>query len=345
MQKSFVQMVRQTFRQPRVEGVDAELGFDVLRFLNEVDDKFYKTLYNPEPQSPEHLLATMSEVNSSVPTSTPTAADAVSAVRKQPLLHRRLTESADRYWAIPVNVDRTNSAPSLAPPAGLVPTVPPAPPAVEGAPVNPLTPGVVLATHPLMEWPFSKCGMLVLESHHNYVSALILNYPRVYPITERNFVFPSQLRQQNCHIGGPMLSMDMPLVPNYHIIHPYPKIANAKVLLPDADRPICVSTGEDIQAISDYIAQGKAAPEDFGIFIGSVAVRKNELLKQIDEGFWMPIMASAEFVHSAGRLGRLFWDGLMEACGGEFAHMPLVSTIVERDSENSSSPVPTGPPQ
>ena len=52
-----------------------------------------------------------------------------------------------------------------------------------------------------------------------------------YSSSLRNFVFPSQLRQQNCHIGGPMLSMDMPLVPNYHIIHPYPKIANAKVSL------------------------------------------------------------------------------------------------------------------
>jgi len=42
-------MVRQTFRQPRVQGVDAKFGFDMLRLLNEVDEHFYKTLSNPEP--------------------------------------------------------------------------------------------------------------------------------------------------------------------------------------------------------------------------------------------------------------------------------------------------------
>eukprot|EP00668_Euglena_longa_P004569 GGOE01005336.1.p1 GENE.GGOE01005336.1~~GGOE01005336.1.p1 ORF type:complete len:400 (-),score=121.70 GGOE01005336.1:727-1884(-) len=327
MQQSFVQLVRDVFRQPKTEGVNDELGFGVLRYLNQVEGKYYKVLY---PSAEDGVVAAPS--SAPAPSAPKDALNALTATQQHPLL-QRLARMPDRYWAMPVPVREPPvaavEAPTVATEA-LVPADPSAPQPAPAGEFHPITPGVVLATHPLSEWPFSKCAMLVLEAGPEHVSAVILNYPRVYPVGERNYVFPPLLRRQTCHVGGPVLSYEMPPVPNYFILHPHRAIPNCKVLLSHDERPVCLSTGDDIAAIGEFIAKRKANAEDFLIFAGSVVIPKFELQQQVQEGFWMPILASSEFVHSAGRLGRVFWDGLMQTCGGEFAHMPLVSALVER---------------
>lgn len=348
--QSFVQLVRQAFRQPKKEGIDTDLGFDVLRYLNEADTKYYRSVYPTTPKGKRPFPQPK------------TTAD----IKGQAMLQRMLDKG--KLWALPVDV--TAPAPlsdSLAPqtPGAIIPAqtssqiIQKFVGAIEylrgkgiihrdlesaTAPdLQPLTPGIILATHPLSEWPFPKCAMLILNSASSqaptdtYVDALILNYPRTYPLGDRNWVVPAGLRHQHCHIGGPTICSEMPPVPNYHILHPYAAIANAKILIPDEERPVCVSTGDDFTAIADYIAQGKAVPEDFHIFVGSVVMKKNELQKQTQDGFWMPVMASANLVHHARSFGPLFWDGIMESCGGEFAHMPLISSLVEH-------PTPTPAP-
>lgn len=47
------------------------------------------------------------------------------------------------------------------------------------------------------------------------------------------------------------------------------------------DRPVCLSTGEDIAAIGEFIAKKKANPEDFLIFVGSVVLPKLDLQRQV----------------------------------------------------------------
>lgn len=331
MQKSFVQLVKQVFRQPRKEGIDEELGFNVLRYLNQVDAKFFRALY---PSAAEGIVARATAITTSA---LPALTTLISAsVPRNPML-KRLSRAGDRYWALPIPVPDSPPVAGLKEIAALVPMAPgPSSPSEVPRDCHPLTPGVVLATHPLSEWPFGKCSMLVIEAGPDFVSALILNYPRMYPVGERNYVFPPGLRQQSCHVGGPVLSYEMPPIPNYFILHPHSSVPKAKVLIPDANRPICVSTGEDIAAITEFLRQRKASAEDFVIFAGSVIVPTAELQRQVQEGFWMPILASAEFVHASGRLGRLFWDGLMESCGGEFAHMPLISSLVESQGEDAA---------
>mmetsp|Transcript_15455 Transcript_15455/g.27391 ORF Transcript_15455/g.27391 Transcript_15455/m.27391 type:complete len:375 (-) Transcript_15455:564-1688(-) len=315
-QQSFVQMARRAFHDAPKEGVNVELGFNVLRYLNEAHSKFFRSIY-PSEQNEEGLQP-----------------KTMARVQHRNMLRRML--KGPRTWAMPVQVKPHESLSPLSTNAITPTTVPTAPMDIATSEMNPLTPGVILATHPLSEWPFSKCTMLVLKSDHKTVYGLILNYPRTYPVGHRNWVVPQQLRQQSCHIGGPLLSGEMPPVPNYHIIHHFPSIAGATVLLPDPERPVCISTGEGMAAIADYVSQGKASSEDFQIYVGSVAVRRFELEKQVQDGFWMPVLASANFVHQSSRLGPLFWDGLMESCGGEFADMPLITEMIERQPRETA---------
>jgi hypothetical protein len=338
MNTSLANIVKTVFRQSSREGLNEELGFNVLRYLNEVDTKYYKVLY-PE-QTP--LQDPGTETGAITAPIVAPSSTILAPIKNHPML-QQLSQMADRFWALPIPVvTATALAPVENRTTALVPTAAtldplsssPLPPSavLTAANMHPLSPGVLLATHPLSDWPFAKCVMLVVETRPEYVNALILNYPRVYPVGDRNFVFPTTLRRQPCRVGGPVLSYDTPPVPNYHILHHYPAIPNSKVLIPDDARPVCVSTGEDIEAIGKFMKKGNIHPDQFCIFTGSFVIAKFELQKQVQDGLWMPIAASPEFVQQASQMGRYLWDGLMAACGGEFAHLPRVSNLVEAET-------------
>jgi hypothetical protein len=204
-----------------------------------------------------------------------------------------------------------------------------APPAMVAA--NFLKEGMMLVAHPLVEQPFPKCVLLIINTNdeEDHISMVILNTPQKYSLGKTNYLFPEHMRQLPCSVGGATVSLlGLPPVPNYLIIHPFPSITNSRVLISadgDGDVPVCLSTGADIPEVLKFIERDHTSIRDFRFFIGTVEMNRSEVAEQVAMGFWMPVQSSPAFVHNASRLGREgLWHDLLNRCGGEFSHMSLV---------------------
>eukprot|EP00667_Euglena_gracilis_P011801 EG_transcript_12076 len=338
-EQSFEALVRHAFRNPTPDGVTRELGFGVLKYLNEVDQRYFEALYGAPSPEAASSSATPAVAEPPATTAAPPSSTAPNRPRSpNEEVLERLLHSADRYWAMPISTKDLGRQPSGRPAGTALPLPLSAPsPWQRGAvDFHPLTPGVVLANHPMSEFPYAKCCLMILETSSHHSLGLLLNYPHDAAVGQRNFVFPPALRTHSCRIGGPLMMAGMPPVPNYYILHPYRELRNAKVLLADdVGHTVCVSTAEDAAEIADFIRRRRVDPEAFAIFAGAVLVPTADLQQQVQEGLWMPLLASASFVHDSHRLGPVLWDGLLQRCGGDFAHMPRVRSFVD-----SVTPIP-----
>eukprot|EP00906_Rhabdomonas_costata_P002838 RCo004411 len=368
-QPSLRSLVKRNFRQPGItaEGkpLDLPAGFAALRYLNALSERFTTLLVEtrakqlPAAQAPLALAppeeaAKGEEAESPARSSSSTAATpqhkkrrfSLSWLRRGSPKSRTGEAAAPSLTAAPLRILPKVFLPTTASAALPEPTATPTSGSAEvqatpdfsliasqganGFPLAELQKGQVLLLHPLLANPYPKCVVLVLHVGKEHVSVVFLNHPAVAEVGKWNFLFPEAMRAMPCHIGGPMVSLqELPPVPNYVILHPYPEIPNSTVLV-QGERPVVMSTGDDLPAIRHFLETTGVSPSSFRVLIGTAEVRRAEAEAAIMSGFWIPMEVSPDFVHEAPRLGRDgIWHGLLRHCGGEFTDLSVVGSLVE----------------
>jgi len=148
-----------------------------------------------------------------------------------------------------------------------------------------LGPGKLLVSHPLMEGPFRRAVILILEHNDKGSYGLVVNKATDYSLASAVRNFPEDVLSvfgtQPVQYGGPVRRLQY--------IHPLPGLTGS-LQVPNCPDPHSLFYGgahlEATAAAKDGLSRGQDFPADFHFFVGCCTWRPGQMEDEVKYGCW-----------------------------------------------------------